>query len=468
MIYTNQGFENRADAGRRLAARLEHLRGQDVVVVGLPRGGIPVGFEVARALGAPLDVLLVRKIGVPQQPELAMGAIAEGGIRVVNEDTIRLAQVDQAQFARVEAQELAELTRRGHRFRAGRPRIPLHGRTVIVVDDGIATGATARAACQALRVPGAGQVVLATPVVARDRIDQLRLDADEVIWVRAPETFAGVGEFYADFTQTSDEEVVDLLRQASGTVGLATDVEIAGRDGVRLPGRLVVPARPRGVVAFAHGSGSGRHSPRGRFVAETLTAAGLATLLLDLVTGTAEPDAPAAGTRSASATATSAPPSASVPADAAPTVATAAGSDLDLLAGRLAVADAWLADEPSTASLPLGYLGASTGAAVVLMAAGEPGSRARAIVSRGGRPDLAWSRLPAVHSPTLLIVGARDEQVLEFNRWAQQRLTGCVHRLEIVPGATHLFGEPGTLAQAAALARDWFLDALVPSAHASQ
>ncbi|MCM3883665.1 phosphoribosyltransferase [Frankia sp. R82] len=475
MSIDNRIFADRRDAGRRLAARLEHLRGRDVVVVALPRGGVPVGFEVARALGAPLDVLLVRKIGVPRQPELAMGAIAEGGIRVVNEDTVRLAQVDQTQFAQVEAEELAELERRGHRFREGRPRIGLHGRTVVVVDDGIATGATARAACRALRQPGVGRIVLATPVIAHDRIASLRLDADEVVWTHAPETFVGVGEFYADFSQTSDEEVVDLLRRASGPAGPARDVEIALAD-VRLPGRLVVPAHPRGVVAFAPGSGSGRHSPRGRYVAEVLGAAGLATLLLDLATPATSqaPSFPAvslasgtpmgAGTPQVPPASTSSTSSGDSVSSAPVSSATDSGFDLALLAGRLAGVDAWLAAEPETADLPLGLFGASTGAAVALAAAAEPGSRVRAVVSRGGRPDLAWTCLPTVRAPTLLIVGGLDEQVLEFNRWAQQRLTGCVHRLVVVPGATHLFGEPGTLTQAAALARDWFLDAFAPRA----
>ncbi|WP_308222773.1 phosphoribosyltransferase family protein [Frankia sp. AgPm24] len=433
MSVDNGSFADRRDAGRQLAARLRHLRGHDIVVVALPRGGVPVGFEVARALGAPLDVLLVRKIGVPRQPELAMGAIAEGGIRVVNDETVWLAQVDQAQFAQVEAEELAELERRGQLFRQGRPRIGLSGRMALVVDDGIATGATARAACRALRAAGAQRIVLATPVIAHDRVDQLRADADEVIWVHAPQEFVGVGQFYADFTQTSDEEVVALLRQASttGPSGWATDVEITLAD-VRLSGRLALPPSPRAVVVLVPGSGSGRDSPRGRYVAEVLTAAGLATLLLDLAVP-ASPVLP------------------STPQDQ--------DFDLALLAGRLTAVEAWLAARPETSGLPLGLFGASTGAAVALAAAAEPASRVRAIVSRGGRPDLAWTRLSAVRAPTLLIVGEQDTRVLESNRWARQRLTGCVHRLDLVPTATHLFSEPGTLAQAARLARDWFLDA---------
>ncbi|SNQ49895.1 conserved hypothetical protein [Frankia canadensis] len=420
-------FESRADAGRRLAGRLAHLRGQDVVVLGLPRGGVPVGFEVARTLAAPLDVMLVRKIGVPSQPELAMGAIAEGGVRVVNEEAIRLARVGQDDFARVEAREAVELERRGRLFRAGRPRVPLLGRAVVVVDDGIATGSTALAACRAVRAQGAARIVLAAPVAARDRVAWLRQEADDVVCVQTPETFFGVGEFYTDFAQTGDEEVVDLLRQAAGGIGRGADVEIPAPAPTHLEGRLTVPARPRGVVAFAHGSGSSRHSPRNRLVADTLVAAGFATLLFDLLTGDEEEDV---------------------------------GNvfDIGLLARRLLAATAWLRGEPSLAGAPVGWFGASTGAAAALWAAGEPGCGVAAIVSRGGRPDLARDRLAAVRAPTLLIVGGRDDRVLDLNEWARQRLTGCPNRLEIVPGATHLFTEPDALARVATFARDWFVD----------
>ncbi|KJE24916.1 putative phosphoribosyltransferase [Frankia torreyi] len=507
-------FNTRVEAGRQLGARLAHLRGQDVVVVGLPRGGVPVGYEVARALDAPLDVILVRKIGVPFQPELAMGAIAEGGVRVVNEETLRLANVGPGAFAEVEAREAAELERRARRFRDGRPRIPLAGRTVVIVDDGIATGSTALAACRVVRAQGAERVVLATPVAARDRVDWLRRQADEVICVQEPASFFGIGEFYADFDQTPDEEVTDLLRRAAarrpggatgnrdadpvedaraeaarvegaraenacgeaaraegargetaraetacgetaraegapaegacdgGGPGTGRVVEVSiPADLVRLAGRLSVPPQPGGVVVFAHGSGSSRISPRNRFVADTLASAGLATLLFDLLTPDEERDV---------------------------------GNvfDIGLLARRLLAATAWLREVSATAALPLGYFGASTGAAAALSAAAEaaqqPAFDVAAVVSRGGRPDLAWDALPAVRAPTLLVVGGLDEQVLELNRRARERLTGCASRLEIVPGATHLFSEPGALERVAALARDWFVDHLTLLGHAHQ
>ena len=207
-------FRNRSDAGQRLAGRLEHLRGKDAVILGLPRGGVPVAAEVARALGAPLDIILVRKLGVPAQPELGMGAIGESDARVINPDVVRYAQVSEAQLAEVERRERAELQRRAQRFRGGAAREPLAGRIAVIVDDGIATGSTARAACQVARAMGAASVLLAVPVAPPGADVGMRGDADEVICLEMPGRFLAIGEWYEDFAQTSDEEVVALLRAA--------------------------------------------------------------------------------------------------------------------------------------------------------------------------------------------------------------------------------------------------------------
>ena len=206
------GFRNRSDAGRRLANRLQFLRSEDVVVLGLPRGGVPVAAEVARALGAPLDVILVRKLGVPAQPELGLGAIGESGARVINPEVVRYAHVSEAQIAEVEQKERAELQRRAQRFRGDAPHESLAGRIAVIVDDGIATGSTARAACQVARALGAAAVVLAVPVAPPSTDRALRGDADEVICLEMPDHFQAIGEWYEDFAQTSDEEVVALLR----------------------------------------------------------------------------------------------------------------------------------------------------------------------------------------------------------------------------------------------------------------
>lgn len=204
-------FRDRVDAGRQLAARLGALRGTDVVVLGLPRGGVPVAAEVARALAAPLDVVVVRKLGVPHRPELAMGAVGEGGVVVRVEEVLQRAGVPPDAFAAVERREAAELERRLARLRAVRPCVPLTGRTVVVVDDGVATGSTARAACAVVRAHGAGRVVLAAPVVAPDAVDDLAGAADELAYVLAPDRFGAVGRHYADFRPTTDDEVADLL-----------------------------------------------------------------------------------------------------------------------------------------------------------------------------------------------------------------------------------------------------------------
>jgi putative phosphoribosyl transferase len=207
-------FRDRADAGRQLASRLLPLQREDAVVLGLPRGGVAVAAEVARALGAPLDVILVRKLGVPAQPELGMGAIGEGDARVINADVVRYAGVSEADIAAVERRERSELERRIKRYRGDAPREQLAGRIAVLVDDGIATGSTARAACQVARAQGAARVVLAVPVAPPSAGAALEGDADELVCLETPQRFLAIGEWYEDFSQTRDEEVVSLLRAA--------------------------------------------------------------------------------------------------------------------------------------------------------------------------------------------------------------------------------------------------------------
>ncbi|MFG2289343.1 phosphoribosyltransferase family protein [Streptomyces sp. NPDC048595] len=434
-------FTDRTDAGQRLAEALRHLEGEEPVVLGLPRGGVPVAFQVARALKAPLDVIVVRKLGVPYQRELGFGAIGEGGVRVISDDIVRRGRLDQSDVDSVEKAEEAELVRQAHRFRAGRPRLHLEGRTAIVVDDGIATGATAAAACQVVRAQGATRVVLAVPVAPPDAADRLRSKADEFVCLSTPFGFAAVGEWYQDFSQTPDDEVVSLLARAAQGEGAAADgapladagggsdvVEEVAIDaaGVRLTGDLNLPAGAKAIVMFAHGSGSSRHSPRNRLVATALNRAGLGTLLFDLLTPAEEANR-------------------------------ANVFDIETLAERLTDATDWLRGR---ADVPIGYFGASTGAAAALRAAASPSADIGAVVSRGGRPDLAGPLLAGVRAPTLLIVGGNDPLVLDLNREAEAALR-CETQLEIIPGATHLFEEHGALDQVADLARDWFVGHLV-------
>ncbi len=413
-------FLDRRDAGRQLAHRLEAWRGTDLVVLGLPRGGVPVAAEVARALGASLDVIVVRKVGVPWQPELAMGAVGEEGVRVVNEDVLRQADVPADALEAAVRRETGEVERRALLYRGNRPRVPLSGRTALIVDDGIATGATARAACQVARAHGAAHVVLAVPVAPHGWSRSFASVADECVDVEAPESFFAVGAHYRDFTPTSDEEVVDqLTSQPPHEEQLAIPC-----NGSMLAGTLTLPSLAQGLVVFAHGSGSSHRSVRNRFVARQLVDAGFATGLFDLLTEVEEHDR-------------------------------ANVFDIEMLTGRLLVITDWLQEQPVLNGLPLGYFGASTGAAAALAAAARRGDRVAAVVSRGGRPDLAMPVLRSVTAPTLLIVGGADELVLDLNRQALAELH-CPADLTVVPGATHLFAEPGALEAVAEMAGQWF------------
>lgn len=466
-------FVDREDAGRQLAAALSGQgrtepangrQGEDLVILGLPRGGVPVAAIVAEALDAPLDVIIVRKLGAPYQPELGLGAVGEEGVRVINEPLVRSAQVGREALAAVEKRERAAVDARAGLFRGDRPPVPLSGRTAVLVDDGIATGSTMVAACLIARARGAQRVVVAVPVGAEDGVGRARKVADEVVCLHQPWPFDGVGQWYRNFRQVSDEQVIDLLRQdqerersravdpeaargagGEGSRGSGGErLQQAGREGLgeglhrrerdeevtvwagmaRLAGRLTVPAGAEEIVVFAHGSGSSHTSPRNLYVARVLNHAGLGTLLFDLLEPTEEWDR-------------------------------ANVFDIDLLARRLHDATRWLREESAGIS-QIGYFGASTGAAAALVAAADSTADIAAVVSRGGRPDLAGDRLALVRAPTLLIVGGNDQTVLELNRSAQRRLR-CASELAIVPGATHLFEEPGTLQAAAELARDWFL-----------
>jgi putative phosphoribosyl transferase len=209
-------FRDRADAGRQLAAVLVRRALDAPVVLGLPRGGVAVGFEVATALDAPLDVILVRKIGVPFQPELAMGALGEGGIVVVNDTVLRAAGLSKEAFEAVRRTEEAELERRAAAYRGDRPRVALGGRVVIIVDDGVATGSTAKAACSVARAAGSARLILAVPVGPPGTAQSFAGVADEVVCLATPRNFFSIGESYLDFSPTTDAEVVALLARASG------------------------------------------------------------------------------------------------------------------------------------------------------------------------------------------------------------------------------------------------------------
>jgi predicted phosphoribosyltransferase/pimeloyl-ACP methyl ester carboxylesterase len=431
-------FVDRADAGRKLALRLKALNLVDPVIYALPRGGVPLATEIARVLKAPIDLVLVRKIGAPGQPELALAAVVDGdeAQTVINEEVGRMTGGDAAFLEKARRGKLEEIERRRALYFRGRRRISAAGRTAIVVDDGLATGATAKAALRALKRQGAAKVILAVPVAPADTLEAMRAEADVVVCLEMLSPFFGVGGFYGDFHQLTDDEILNLLAQVWD--GAEPDGPRAvERREVRLPplgliGDLQIPADARGVVVFAHGSGSSRLSPRNRAVADDLNVRGFATLLFDLLD---EDEAEDRGKV----------------------------FDIPLLADRLLQAAAWIGGRSDLGGLPLGLFGASTGAAAALMAAAKLGARVRAIVSRGGRPDLAGAALGQVTASTLLIVGSADHQVVDLNRRALAELS-CDKALKLIPGATHLFEEPGTLEQVMEQAGDWFQAKLAATA----
>lgn len=427
-------FRDRREAGRKLAERLRPYEPSRPVVLGIPRGGVVVAFEVARALGAELDVVVPRKVGAPGNEEYGIGAVAPGGVVVRDGEALRALQVSDADFEAGAKVALREAERRVARYRRGRPPLDLYGRTALLVDDGIATGVTARAAARATRALDAAEVVLAAPVAAREALARVRPEVDRVVVLSTPPDFRAVGLWYHSFGQTTDTDVEALLARAPwpapgrhpGAAGARAVQVPAG--AVFLEGDLAVPPDATGLVLFAHGSGSSRKSPRNRKVARDLNQRGLATLLFDLLTRQEEvEDAYTSHIR----------------------------FNIGLLAVRLAAARAWVRTQPQVAALPVGLFGASTGAAAALtLAAREPGA-VGAVVSRGGRPDLAVSPLESVRAPTLLIVGGEDHQVLALNQRAAARLAGP-RELHVVPGAGHLFEEAGALDEVARVAGAWF------------
>lgn len=409
-------FRDRDQAARLLEQRLSRFHGARPVVLGIPRGAVPMAKIIADALEGDLDIALVHKFTHPGHPEYALGSVTEeGGVYLgLGAERAGLDESDIAESARI---EIAKLSAKRKLFTPHRRPVDVGGRIVIIVDDGIATGATMTAAVRSAREKGAAQVIVATPVASNDAVRRLEHEGAEVVSVLVPEVFFAVSEFYEDFAQVSDAEVVQALS------GQHAEVKIR-EGGVNLRGFLVVPDRPRGIVVFAHGSGSGRSSPRNQFVARVLQDNGLATLLVDLLQESEMEDR-------------------------------ANVFNIDLLSERLGLVAGWIDKDPQLDRLPIGFFGASTGAAAAIRAAAERDGRVGAMVLRGGRPDLAPESLAGVEAPTLFIVGGADEPVLSWNRESCERMQ-CERELIVIPRAGHLFEEPGALEQVAYYASRWF------------
>lgn len=429
-----RGFDDRRDAGRHLGEVLEGVDLENPLVLGLPRGGVPVAREVAASLGAELDVCLVRKLGAPNQPEFGVGAVGEGGALVLDADSIRELGITDEELGRMIERERREVERQRQVFRPGRGPLRVHGRDVIVVDDGVATGVTAGAAAEVLARRGARQVIGAFPVAPAESLARLGDGPfDRTICLLVPEPFRGVGVWYRDFRPVSDQEVAAMLGAGADGIraskGVDREVLIPTSDGRMLPGDLSVPPGARGIVVFVHGSGSSRNSPRNLEVARRFRGDGFGTLLFDLLAVDEEGDR-------------------------------ARVFDTRLLTERLLGATQWLAGEPEVGGLPLGLFGASTGAAAAIRAAALLGTdRVFGLVSRGGRPDLAGKALAGLEVPILLLVGGNDRPVLELNREAVRSIPGRA-ALEVIPGAGHLFEERGALDQVVSLSSLWFSDTL--------
>jgi len=419
-------FLDRGDAGVRLARALAPLRGRHPLVLGIPRGGVAIGRVIADQLDGDLDVVLVSRISAPGHEGVALGAIDESGHMQMSGDAVAVG-ADTDYLHRETTRQLDRLWQRRRLYSPHRsPRDPV-GRLVVVVDDGLATGAAMQAALRAVRRQHPARVIAAVPVGSPDSLVSIRALADDVVCLCSPDDFHSVGQYYHAFPALEDGDVVQCLRKRDATEEETADgIERSMQfvvDGMFLEGDLQLPPRARGLVVFVHGSRSCRHNPRDRYLASMLQNRGFATLLFDLL---------------------------SVNEDQA----VSGRFDVSELSHRLEAVLRSVKTDGALRDLPVGLFGAGAGAAVALIvAAGN--SDVRAVVSRGGRPELAGSTiLPQVSAPVLLIAGGADSQIIAMNR---ATLAVIPHAdLMLVPGATHLFQEEGALESVAALASSWF------------
>lgn len=413
-------FDNREHAGKILAEKLLKYQKEEPVILALPRGGLPIGYEIAKKLHAPLDIVLAKKIGAPGHEEFAIGAIAEDEKPILNKEIIAHYNFDPEDIEKIIMDRISEIRRRAKKYREHHPAVVLTDRTVIVVDDGLATGATMMAAVDWLRSKKIKKLIVAVPISSTEAASNIKKRVDDLISLSTPVNMMAVGMWYKDFPQVSDEEALSFLQKETHLLEMSSEDVWIQDDMAILQGVLSVPAKARGLILFAHGGGSSHKSPRNLFVAKALNEAGFGTLLFDLLTYNESLDRKNV-------------------------------FDIELMSKRLLVATDWA--NRNAPGLPIGYFGASTGAAAALKAAKDR-TDIFAVVSRGGRPDLAMDALSKVYAPTLLLVGSEDKQVIELNKMAKDKLKNC--EMVLIPEAGHLFEEPGTLEKVVEYAESWF------------
>ncbi|MFN8791901.1 MAG: phosphoribosyltransferase family protein [Bdellovibrionales bacterium] len=410
-------YEDRREAAERLLPLLEDLKSEHPLVMAIPRGAVPMAKLIADSLNAPLDLALAKKIGHPLYPEFAIGAVSETGEIVISTP---LYDVD-AELLETRAVKIIETLLRQRSQYTGFERYHYpQGRTVILVDDGIATGLTMLAAVRSLKSLGAKKIVVAAPVASREAVERLRLEGVETRIDYIPQEFGSVSYFYKSFEQVSDSEVGAYFQIRTREI----EIEDTHRK-VKLKAVIGQPAAPVGIVVFAHGGGSGRMSPSQQFVADVFNRQGLVTVLADLLSEDEAQD------RSRT-------------------------FDIELLGERTALLVEWAKQNLPDRQLPLGILGAGTGAAAALQAAVKRPELVEALVLRGGRPDLAEETLKSLRCPVLFLVGEKDQGVLELNQDAYRKVQ-TTKSFEVIPQATHLFEEPGALERVADKALRWFL-----------
>jgi len=441
-------LRNREDGGKLLAQVLGPLRVEEPIVLGLARGGVPVAVEVARALDAPLHVLTVQKLGAPGCPEYTIGAVVEDGAVYLRRGALHEVGMTEAEGAELAERASVGLLHRVRLYRGEQALPSLAGRSVILIDDGVATGSTGCAAARAVRRGGAARVLLAAPVAAMTAEPELGRELDALVAVERPRPFVALPIWYQEFDPVSDKEVVQCIRPGEEhpltqgehlpgrarepSASLAANVLAIRSEGAPplvLESDLVLPAGATGIVVFS--TGSTRESPRYRLISRALHHAGVATLRCDLLSPTERHDG-----------------------------LTQLPANSKDLTERITTVIRWIATYPATRGLHRGLYVAGAGTEAVLEAVAADPDLVEAIVVRAGQLDtVSTLTLASVRAPLLLVVGSRDETVLSANRAALAHFETA--DLAVVPGATDLFGEPGALEAVGRLATDWFTRWLV-------